>query len=78
MITVLVPFDFSKRATHALDFAVGLGRKYSKLSISVFHVVEIPITTGIGKMGGGLDTIGNFEDQFFFKELVETRKKQLE
>ncbi len=78
MITVFVPFDFSQTATHALNFAIGLGKNYSKISITVFHVVEIPLTTGIGTLGGGLDPIGDFENQMFFKELVETRKRQLE
>lgn len=77
MITVFVPFDFSQTATHALNFAIGLGKKYSNIKITVFHVVEVPITTGIGSLGGGLDPVADFQSQVFFKEMVEARQQQL-
>ncbi|MCU0399890.1 MAG: universal stress protein [Algoriphagus sp.] len=78
MISIIVPFDFSTTATHALNFAKSLASNYSALNITILHVVEIPIATGIGTMGGGMDTISDFENQLFFKELIELRKKQLE
>lgn len=77
MISIFVPFDFSSTATHALNFATSLATNYSKISITIFHVVEIPIATGMTTMGGGLDPIPDFENQLFFKELIEMRKKQL-
>lgn len=78
MISILVPFDFSTPATHALNFATSLARNYSKITITILHVVEIPLATGIGTMGGGIDPIPDFENQLFFKELIDMRKKQLE
>jgi nucleotide-binding universal stress UspA family protein len=39
-------------------------------------VVELPITTGMGSLGGGLDPIADFQSQVFFKEMVESRKRQ--
>jgi nucleotide-binding universal stress UspA family protein len=77
MIRIFVPFDFSSTATHALNFAASLASTYSKIAITVFHVVEIPAATGMTSLGGGLDPVPNFESQLFFKELMEVRKKQL-
>jgi nucleotide-binding universal stress UspA family protein len=76
MISVFVPFDFSQTATHALNFAISLGRNYSKINITLFHVVEVPLTSGMGTMGGGMDPIVDFESQLFFRELIEKRKTQ--
>lgn len=78
MISIFVPFDFSTTATHALNFAKSLATNYSKISITILHVVEIPLSTGAGAIGGGLDPIPDFENQLFFKELVDLRIKQLE
>ncbi|MFC5190610.1 universal stress protein [Algoriphagus aquatilis] len=78
MISIFVPFDFSTTATYALNFAKSLATNYSKISITILHVVEIPLSTGVGTMGGGLDPIPDFENQLFFKELIDLRKKQLE
>ncbi|MBC6369105.1 universal stress protein [Algoriphagus sp. AK58] len=77
MISVFVPYDFSQTATYALNFATSLANNYSKIQITVFHVVEVPVATGMSTMGGGLDPIPDFENQIFFMELIETRKKQL-
>ncbi|TNF41777.1 MAG: universal stress protein [Cytophagales bacterium] len=76
MIKVLVPFDFSETANFAFEFAISLAENYSKLEINLLHVVETPVATGMGTMGGGLDAIPDFENQVFFMELIETRKKQ--
>lgn len=78
MIKVLVPFDFSQTAQHALNFAVSLTEVYHKVELSVIHVVETPVTTGMGTMGGGLEAIPDFQNQIFYLELVETRKKQFQ
>lgn len=77
MISVFVPYDFSQTATYALNFATSLANNYSKIQITVFHVVEVPVATGMNTMGGGLDPIPDFENQIFFMELIETRKRQL-
>jgi nucleotide-binding universal stress UspA family protein len=77
MIRIFVPYDFSSTATHALNFATSLATTYSKIDITVFHVVEIPVAAGMTALGGGLDPVPDFESQLFFKELIEARKKQL-
>ncbi len=77
MIKVLVPYDFSQTAEYALNFATGLSSNYPGIEITVLHIIETPITTGMGTMGGGLESIPQFENQVYFMELVERRKKQL-
>ncbi len=77
MIKVLVPYDFSQTANYALNFATSLSANYSEIEITVLHIIETPVTTGMGTMGGGLETIPEFENQIYFMELIETRKKQL-
>ena len=76
MIKVLVPYDFSETANHALKFAASLANNYPQVEISLLHVIETPITTGMGTMGGGLESVPAFENQIFFMELIETRKGQ--
>ncbi|WP_026969995.1 universal stress protein [Algoriphagus terrigena] len=76
MIKVLVPFDFSQTAHHALNFATGLAAIYPHVEISLLHVIETPVTTGMSAMGGGLESIPDFQNQIFYMELIETRKKQ--
>ena len=44
MIRILVPYDFSPSADHALDFAISLTHNYPKLEILVLHVIETPMT----------------------------------
>lgn len=77
MIKVLVPYDFSQTADYALNFATGLSENYSGIEITVLHIIETPIATGMGTMGGGLDSVPEFENQIYFIELIERRKKQL-
>ncbi|GMQ24071.1 universal stress protein [Algoriphagus sp. oki45] len=76
MIKVLVPFDFSETANFAFEFAISLAENYNQLEINLLHVVETPVATGMGTMGGGLDAIPDFENQVFFMELIKTRKIQ--
>lgn len=76
MIKVLVPFDFSPTAQHALNFATSLADVYPNVEISVLHIVETPVTTGMSTMGGGSDSVPEFQNHVFFMELIETRKKQ--
>lgn len=76
MIKVLVPFDFSQTAQHALNFATSLTEVYSDVELSLLHVVETPVTTGMSAMGGGLESIPDFQNQIFYIELIEVRKRQ--
>ena len=78
MINVLVPFDFSPTAHHALNFATSLAEVYPNVEITLLHVVEMPISTGMNTMGGGHDNMPDIQDQIFFMELLENRKKQFE
>lgn len=77
MIKVLVPFDFSQTANFALNFATGLASKYSTMEIMVLHIIETPVATGMGTMGGGLESVPDFQHQVYFMELIETRKRQM-
>lgn len=77
MIKVLVPFDFSQTANFALNFATGLASKYSNMEIVVLHIIETPVATGMGTMGGGLESVPDFQNQVYFMELIETRKRQM-
>jgi nucleotide-binding universal stress UspA family protein len=78
MIHILVPYDFSKMAVHALDFATKLSATYSKLHISLIHVVELPLNTNAGTIGGGIDPLSDYQNQVYFRELLEQRKKELD
>ena len=77
MIKVLVPYDFSETANYALDFACELSGNYSGIQITVLHIIEMPVSTGLSTMGGGMDPIADFQNQAYFLEMVESRKKQL-
>jgi nucleotide-binding universal stress UspA family protein len=78
MIHILVPFDFSQIATHALNFATKLSATYSKLHITLIHVVELPLNANVGYMGGGIDPLSDYQNQVYFRELLELRKKELD
>ncbi|WP_026953854.1 universal stress protein [Algoriphagus vanfongensis] len=76
MTKVLVPFDFSDQAQHALDFTLALGENLDNLEVEVLHVMETPSFSSLGTMGGGVD-LPNYENQIYFIELTERRKKQM-
>lgn len=75
MNKVLVPFDFSEQAQHALDLTTQLSNKFDKVEIIVLHVIEVPSSSGMGTMGGG-EMMPQYENQVFFIELMDRRKKQ--
>ncbi|MBN3519492.1 universal stress protein [Algoriphagus lutimaris] len=76
MIKVLVPYDFSEQAENALNFTTGLADKIDGVHVEVLHVLEVPYVSSIGTMGGG-EVIPEMENQIFFIELMEKRKKQI-
>ncbi|MDF2158055.1 universal stress protein [Algoriphagus sp. CAU 1675] len=76
MTKVLVPFDFSEQAQHALAFTVRLAEKLDNIQVEVLHILEIPTSPGFGSMGTG-ELMPEIENQIFFIELTERRKKQL-
>jgi len=76
MRTILVPFDFSDEATHALNFAQQLAIK-AKCKLKVVHIVEVPTTQSFSTMGEmNLDSTP--VNQIYMIELVEKRKRQLQ
>ncbi len=76
MTKVLVPYDFSDQANHALNFATKIGESMDNIHIEVLHVMEIPTNTSFGTMGGG-EEFPDLENQMFFMELMERRKTQI-
>ncbi|WP_086543810.1 universal stress protein [Algoriphagus antarcticus] len=75
MTKVLVPFDFSEQAQNALDFTTLLSDKFENVEIIVLHVIEVPSSSGMGTMGGG-ELMPQMENQIFFIELLDRRKRQ--
>jgi nucleotide-binding universal stress UspA family protein len=65
-------------AIHAFDFATKLSTTYSKLHITLIHVVELPLNANVGYMGGGIDPLSDYQNQVYFRELLELRKKELD
>ncbi|WP_144602433.1 universal stress protein [Algoriphagus algorifonticola] len=76
MTKVLVPYDFSEQAQYALDFTTNLAAKLDNITVEVLHVLEIPTNSSLGTMGGG-EMMPEIENQIFFVELTERRKKQM-
>lgn len=76
MTHLLIPYDFSEEALHALDFATELADRLDNVSLEVLHVLETPTMTGFATMGGG-ESLPAIESQVFFLELTERRKKQM-
>ncbi|MCL6260182.1 universal stress protein [Aquiflexum sp. TKW24L] len=75
MKTILVPYDFSKEANYAFEFAIELARK-TKNKLGLLHVIELPSPQSFSTIG----EVGAFSgesNQIFMIELIEKRKKQL-
>ncbi len=77
MTKILVPYDFSEQAQNALDFSIAIAEKYNNVQIKVVHVMEVPTNSTMGTMGGG-EMMPDMENQVFFVELMDKRKKQME
>ncbi len=75
MKTILVPYDFSKEAENAFEFARGLATKNNS-RVKLLHVIEVPTHHSLGTMGGAVEP--TFEmDQVYVVELVDKRKQQM-
>lgn len=69
MNKILVPYDFSDVAKHALNFAADLARKTDTHTVSLIHVIEHPTPDTIKTMGfTGFDPMENL----YLKKLIET------
>lgn len=40
-------------------------------------MVELPLNANVGTLGGGIDPLSDYQNQVYFKELIELRKKEL-
>lgn len=79
MIHVLVPYDFSKVAKHALQFATKLPATYTKVHITLLHVIDFPMNLGTGSLGIGTNPLlPNFQSQLYLQELKEKREVDFE
>jgi len=77
MIHILIPYDFSKMAIHALDFVTKLSSPYTKLHLTLIHVIEYPLNTSVNTLGGGMDPLSDYQNQVYFRDLVEQKKVDL-
>jgi len=75
MKTILVPYDFSKEAMYALEFAKELAKK-TKNKLELFHVIELPTPQSFSSYGEA-GTFSAEANQVYTVELIEKRKKQL-
>ncbi len=75
MNKILVPYDFSDIATHALNFAADLCRKNDGCDVSLFHVIEGPTPDTIKTMG-----VSDYDpmEAIFVKKMIESAKGKME
>jgi nucleotide-binding universal stress UspA family protein len=75
MKTILVPYDFSKEANYAFEFAIELAKR-TKNKLMLLHIIELPSPQSFSTIG----EVGAFNSgstQVFMIELVEKRKQQM-
>jgi len=75
MKTILVPYDFSKEAGFAFEFATEMAKR-TKNKLELLHVIELPSPQSFSTIG----EVGSFSsesNQIFMIELIEKRKKQM-
>ena len=75
MKTILVPYDFSKEANFAFEFATELAKR-TKNKLELLHVIELPSPQSFSTIGE-VGAFSNESTQIFMIELIEKRKKQL-
>lgn len=76
MTKVLIPYDFSEQAQHALNFTTDFADQLEDIHIEILHVLEIPNSSSFSA-GGDVELGGNLENQIFFLKLMEKRKAQI-
>ena len=72
---ILVPYDFSKVAKNAFNFACELGKETDHSDIVLLNVIEHPTADSFRTMG--MQDIDPME-QLYIKRLIETTRKKLE
>lgn len=75
MKTILVPYDFSKEANYALDFASSLAKK-TQNKLVLLHVIELPTPTSFSTQGEA-GTMSHETANIFMVELIDKRKEQM-
>lgn len=75
MKSILVPTDFSKQATYALDLAADVARR-SGAKVQLLNVVEAPHGSSFNAMGEV--TTPNATDNIYFVQLIEAAKKKFD
>jgi len=75
MKKILVPYDFSDIAKHALNFAADLARKNSSCSVTVINVIEQPTPDTIKTMG-----IRDYDpmENIYMTQLIKTVEGKME
>ncbi|MFY0608349.1 MAG: universal stress protein [Cyclobacteriaceae bacterium] len=75
MNKILVPYDFSEIATHALNFAADLARNADGCGVTLINVIEQPTPSTFKTMGiVGSDPMENL----YIKKLIESVKAKME
>lgn len=75
MNKILVPYDFSEIALHALNFAADLAKKDTGCSVTVINVIEQPSPETFSTMGvHGYDPMENL----YIKKLIDTSKAKMD
>jgi nucleotide-binding universal stress UspA family protein len=74
MKKILVPYDFSPVALHALNFAADISRKAKNCSVTVIHVIEQPTPDTIKTMG-----IRDYDpmEVLYIKKLIERVEEKM-
>lgn len=75
MKTILVPYDFSKEANYAFEFAIELAKR-TKNKLELLHIIELPSPQSFSTIGEA-GAFNSGSTQVFMIELVEKRKKQM-
>ncbi|HZI25600.1 MAG TPA: universal stress protein, partial [Chryseolinea sp.] len=75
MKKILVPTDFSKPATIAVEVAADIAKK-ANAELTLLHVVEEAVGNSLN-VEGQVVADGRWEDRLFTMKLIEKGKKQL-
>ncbi|MEQ8471086.1 MAG: universal stress protein [Marinoscillum sp.] len=74
MNNILVPYDFSDIAKHALDFAAQIARKATSDAVTLINVIEQPTPSDFKTMG-----VSNIDpmDNLWIKKMIETMEGKM-
>jgi nucleotide-binding universal stress UspA family protein len=75
MKTILIPTDFSKAATKAVDLSINLARPFGS-TLLLLHVLE-SVDEGSFNVEGEATAASTWEDKIFNMKMIQKAKKQL-